>query len=132
MSDDNKMAHDPLADLDVMGRSTDALEGVVETQEQEVTDNNDNEAFDIGSSLTIGDVSEMHTKLRELLDSGGDISLSVGNLEQVDAAGLQLLVLLVKESTERSSAILWVGESKSLTQMAAYAGLTDILHLDNK
>lgn len=128
MSENKTMAHDPLANLHEMGHSTEALKGHESTEEQPMTE--EATTFDLGSSLTIADVSEMHEKFRGLLDAGGDICLSIANLEQIDGAGLQLLVLMIKESTERQNDFTWSGESTVLKQMAEYGGLSGILKLD--
>jgi anti-anti-sigma regulatory factor len=83
--------------------------------------------LDLGATLTISRVAEMHAKMTALLGSSGSLTLQGGGIEQIDGAGLQLLAAMIKEAAETGVEIRWDGISNSLHQGARQLGMHEIL-----
>lgn len=84
---------------------------------------------DLGTTLDITMVAEMHKCLREHLETAGDVSLDAGEIERLDAAGLQLLVAFAEHARSAGLRVRWLGVSPSLEESAAISGLGNLLEL---
>ncbi len=91
----------------------------------------DNTSFDIGDSLTIREVEQMHERLSALLEQSGVQTLNGGEIDSIDAAGLQLLGVFMQEVDSRALEIGWGAASDTLCQAAQQLGLTALLQLDD-
>ncbi len=60
----------------------------------------------------------MYERLREALDLGGELQLDASELEQVDAAGMQLLCALMKSAKRQEVQVSWSGVSDRLCDAA--------------
>lgn len=109
------MAHNPLADLN----PTDGPETAAADK---------NAALDLGDALTIAEVGETHERLRETLDLGA-LRLEAGELEQLDAAGVQLLCAAVIEARRQQMEVEWAGVSPRLREAAERLGVQETLAL---
>jgi anti-anti-sigma regulatory factor len=78
----------------------------------------------LGTSLTIRDVAELHGQLLAALDNGsGTLDLLAEELEQIDGAGLQLLVAVRQEARQRGTDLRWIGVTDVMRQAAAGMGM---------
>ena len=59
------------------------------------------QSVDLGQSLDITGVSQLHGRLAEALQGGGRVALDGSRIERVDAAGIQLLVAFAHAAAER-------------------------------
>jgi ABC-type transporter Mla MlaB component len=82
----------------------------------------------LAGALSIRSVGQTIGELRGALGSG-TLRLDAGAVEQVDTAGLQLLVSALATASARGMAFEWVGVSATLRDAAAFLGLTDALRL---
>lgn len=114
------MSHDPLADMASVEEPVEAPPGEVEPADTPLA---------LGSSLSIQDVALLLEKLRPALDLGGTLRLAAGEVEQVDAAGVQLLCAAVKDARAQNLDVQWDGVSERLRQAAAQLGLEQALAL---
>lgn len=85
--------------------------------------------FDLGLSLTIEEAEEHKKALMELIVEGGCLQLNGENIEQIDAAGLQLLAAFFGEIEQRQLDVSWTEVSKPLYQAAQLVGLDDALKM---
>ncbi len=83
--------------------------------------------LNLGESLTIASVAELHRNMVAGLESGGGMVLQGGEIKQIDGAGLQLLAALIREAAETDVAIRWDGLSDTLQQGIRRLGLNEIL-----
>jgi len=56
---------------------------------------------DLGETLHISGVAELHEKLQQTVAEGRDLSLDASKVETVDGAALQLLCSLMQETVKR-------------------------------
>ncbi|SFR49686.1 lipid asymmetry maintenance protein MlaB [Thiomicrospira sp. ALE5] len=81
-------------------------------------------------SLTIQNVQAEYTRLGEaLLGLEGGITLQADQVQNVDTAGLQLLVAFVTRVQREGQALTWQDPSDSLIKNAENLGLTEFLQL---
>jgi anti-anti-sigma regulatory factor len=91
---------------------------------QEPVVNGAGKAVSLGTSLTIRDVAELHDQLLAALDNGsGTLDLLAEELEQIDGAGLQLLVAVLQEARQRGTDLRWIGVTDVMRQAAAGMGM---------
>ncbi|MCP3665394.1 MAG: STAS domain-containing protein [Gammaproteobacteria bacterium] len=86
--------------------------------------------LNLGSALTIRDVVEWRDKMMQALDVPGGVKIDAGDLEQIDGAGLQLLVSFVKEADARSCDLVWLGASDNLRQGISILGLNAVIKIE--
>jgi ABC-type transporter Mla MlaB component len=120
------MAHDPLADME--SGAADQAEETAETQAS-AAPTAGADTIDLGDSLTIADVGELRERLRAALDLGGTLSVGAGDVEQVDAAGVQLLCAVAREADQQGIAVDWNGVSGRLKDAVVRLGLENALSL---
>lgn len=85
--------------------------------------------FNLESSLTIVEAASMQQSMLNLFSSTFGVILDGSEVEQVDAAGIQLLAVIMKKAAERQIEIRWSGASDQLCSAAAQLGLDDLLSL---
>lgn len=86
-------------------------------------------AVSFQGSVTIEDVGNIQTVLREALASEKNIVMHGDSIEKVDTAVMQLLCSFVNEVQRMSRAVSWGSASEALNQVAAWLGVTDIVGL---
>jgi anti-sigma B factor antagonist len=74
--------------------------------------------------LTIYRVDELKRELLSLLNSNDFLELDIGNVNECDTAGLQLLCSLKKTSIETKKKFIITGESKSIEDVMVRTGIT--------
>ena len=81
------------------------------------------DAVALKGDLTMHEASELHEKLRPLLDVDGVVSIDLSQAEEVDLAGLQVLVALVRHRGR--DRVVFSGNSEELDRRVRLAGLSD-------
>jgi anti-anti-sigma regulatory factor len=84
----------------------------------------------LGEALVISGADEWKQKIADTASGHDEIILDGGEIEQIDAVGLQLLVSLMKTAVNRKATVTWRSASDALIDSAAKLGLSEILALD--
>lgn len=87
---------------------------------------------DLGEQLNIANVHDRHLAWRDIVASEADLSVNGGELEKVDSAGLQLLLVLKRATEQASRKFRWASVSDELMQVAALVDLSRELELDHE
>ena len=83
-------------------------------------------------NLTIHHIEAHFNELSKLFnDCGDEISMDASNVETIDTAGLQTLLVLVTNAMENGKSITWSNTSDALKTGAEKLGLMEDLHLSN-
>ena len=81
-------------------------------------------------TLTIQSVSADHKDLSErIIDIEAPVQLDAGTIEEIDTAGMQLLLALISELNTQSLKVEWQSPSEVLIQTAAILGMSEALAL---
>lgn len=83
--------------------------------------------IDLGAVLVVSNVLEWQQKISPTFDAADTLTLDGAKIEQIDGAGLQLLVAMIKEAGRRGMSVVWTGASPTLRAGAAQLGLADTL-----
>ncbi|MEY2169484.1 MULTISPECIES: STAS domain-containing protein [unclassified Rhodanobacter] len=86
------------------------------------------EAVVLPPDCRMATLAALHTELVAALP-GGAVELDGSQVERVDTAALQLLVLLRRALDGRGGALAWRGSSAALNDAAGLLGLAKILEL---
>jgi phospholipid transport system transporter-binding protein len=133
------VAHDPLVitddqQKDKVAASAEPTQPEVPTSEESQNDpvvsEHEDGCFDLGSVLSISEVEGCRANLMLALQAGNDISIDGGDIQQIDGAGLQLLVAFVKEAERMHVAVNWSGVSPVLQKASGRLGLTEALQIN--
>lgn len=82
------------------------------------------------TSLTIQSVTADHKHLIERLSGiEGPVEIDAGSVEEIDTAGMQLLLAVISELDSRSVKTQWVAPTQVLLQTAATLGMSNALSL---
>lgn len=84
--------------------------------------------FALGEMLTIEQAAAVHAGLGRHLGAPG-VTLAAGELQRIDAAGLQLLAAFVQAASGRGTKIAWQAPTAVLRDAARRTGLTTVLRL---
>jgi anti-anti-sigma regulatory factor len=87
------------------------------------------DSVSLGGSIAISNVQEWYERFVEMISMEDEIILDGGEVEQVDGAGLQLLVALMKEASTSKVKVTWKAASDVLRNSAAQLGVAEILGL---
>lgn len=87
------------------------------------------QALTLPSELTIHGVAELRARCLDWLVSGGgdDAAVDGAAVDEVDAAGLQLLVALRHSAAALGRRLCWVGRSTTLCNACEAMGLRDLI-----
>jgi len=90
---------------------------------------NDGEAeLDLGATLTIREITTTRDAwLASLPDDVKRLSLGAGNLHEVDTAGMQLLLALVRRLATRGIEIRWQDRSNAFDEIVDRLGMRESL-----
>ena len=83
-----------------------------------------------GQALTIANAADLHTKLKEAVESSSDIELVADGVDKVDTAGLQLMVALSREIEKVNGTLVWKNPSEVLVQAVNTLGLRPYLAIN--
>ena len=81
-------------------------------------------------ALTIANAADLHTKLKEAVESSSDIELVADGVDKVDTAGLQLMVALSREIEKVNGTLVWKNPSEVLVQAVNTLGLRPYLAIN--
>jgi anti-anti-sigma regulatory factor len=87
------------------------------------------EAVILPETVGIGDVATLAALLQSSLASGA-LALDGRGVEQIDTAGLQLLLSTARTAADRGVAFRWAGSSTALRASAARLGVAAHLRLE--
>ena len=77
-------------------------------------------------SLTIERAGESRTRFLSLLEKGKNGSIDLGSLAEIDLAGIQILVALIRDGVERKRDVRLTGTLKAdVVQRVALSGVCD-------
>lgn len=129
MSNDKQvMSHDPLAGIED-GELEEAQQG--STAPEPLAEGElEADILLLPSSLTIADVTEYQAQLLRSLEQGGPSQIDGREIDAIDGAGLQLLCAFVKELSDKSLPVSWVGASEVLIDSAGRMGVVQTLQID--
>ena len=85
----------------------------------------------LASKLHISEAEALSKSLIELLSSEQEICIDISEVNDADTASLQVLCSLQKSLSLTDSAIVWKGESESLSKIANQIGIKEFLKLPN-
>lgn len=89
----------------------------------------DRTAITLSGSLDVREARAVRTGLDEALTRALPIELTASELERVDTAGLQLLLMFMRTARARGLPLEWQGVSAALAGGAELLGLADALEL---
>ncbi|MES0372564.1 MAG: STAS domain-containing protein [Mariprofundaceae bacterium] len=102
----------------------------VETASQdEPADESGPQTVLLEESLGIAQVEGFHKTLLSTLNSATEVEIDVVGLQQIDAAGVQLLYAFVLDAGKRDISVSWKSTSEALARSAEQLGLSDQLGL---
>lgn len=78
----------------------------------------------IENDLTIFTVTEKKTSLLAFVNSGSELELDLSQVEEIDTAGLQLLILIKREAAKAGKSLRFVMHSKPVLEIIELANLT--------
>ncbi len=78
-------------------------------------------------SLTIQEVEHLHAKWLPQITEKGDVVIDAGQTQQVDGAGLQLLLSLVRDLVGRGRQVSWTGVSSKVFDVVTILGMNSAL-----
>lgn len=79
--------------------------------------------FAAGADLSIYSVLEKQRELLRLLDDASPLELDLAEVRRIDAAGLQLLILLKREAVARGCQLRLVGCSEPVREAIEFCNL---------
>jgi ABC-type transporter Mla MlaB component len=85
--------------------------------------------IDCGGALDISVVAQWWEQAQSALETAALIRLKADELQRIDAAGLQAILLLFLDAKKREITIQWDGSSPALHQAATLTGLNEHLLL---
>jgi anti-anti-sigma regulatory factor len=83
--------------------------------------------YDLPRRCTMADAMALREDLLVQFDSGLQITLNAGPLQDIDTSGLQLLTAFARDMTAAGRPVRWQSPPPVLTQGAARLGLTATL-----
>lgn len=89
----------------------------------------DAKSVDCGDLLDISMVNEIYHKLKNSLDSDGEISVDVSNIQRIDAAGVQMLCAFYQDAKSKEFKCKWLSPSEVFLKSVRQLGLEDHLGL---
>jgi anti-anti-sigma regulatory factor len=89
-----------------------------------------NEAYKLGSRLSIAEAAELHRALLARLMAGAPIFIDGTEVREIDTSVLQLFVSLWRTAAARDVAVAWQGVSEALRKSAELIGVAR--HIDLK
>lgn len=81
----------------------------------------------LGASLRIQDVAASHRLLERTLEAGTPVRIDLGELADVDTAGVQLLIAYGREAARRGIELRWSGETPVLLNALKLLGMNGSL-----
>lgn len=79
----------------------------------------------IEGELSIYTAAEWKRRLDDLIGQGGNLELDLGAVQELDTAGLQLLIMAKKEATARSQQLRLSNHSQAVLEVFELCGIAD-------
>ncbi|WP_447791650.1 MULTISPECIES: STAS domain-containing protein [Pseudomonas] len=79
--------------------------------------------FAIEGELSIYTAAEWKRRLDDLIGQGGNLELDLGAVQELDTAGLQLLIMAKKEATARSQHLRLSNHSPAVLEVFKLCGM---------
>jgi anti-sigma B factor antagonist len=76
------------------------------------------------SELTIFNANEQKGKLLNFLGSGNELEINLSQVDEVDTAGLQLLILAKRQAMQQGKTLNFTMHSKEVVDILELANLT--------
>jgi anti-sigma B factor antagonist len=76
------------------------------------------------NELTIFTALTMKADLLAFLDTGNNLEIDLSQVEEIDTAGLQILILIKREATKTGKSLKFVMHSKPVLEIMELANLT--------
>ncbi len=86
-------------------------------------------SFVLPEKFTIALATETFQRLMSQVEQGGDIALEGGGVQRIDAAGVQLLLVVQQALREARNTLRWVTVSDALRESVNLLGLAEQLAL---
>ena len=83
----------------------------------------ENQRLAIEGELSIYTAGEWKKRLDDLIDQGGSLELDLGAVQELDTAGLQLLIMAKKEAAARSQQLLLSNHSQAVLEVFELCGV---------
>lgn len=83
----------------------------------------ENQRLAIEGELSIYTAGQWKKRLHDLIDQGGSLELDLGAVQELDTAGLQLLIMAKKEATARSQQLLLSNHSQAVLEVFELCGV---------
>jgi anti-anti-sigma factor len=83
----------------------------------------ENQRLAIEGELSIYTAGEWKKRLDDLIDQGGSLDLDLGAVQELDTAGLQLLIMAKKEAAARSQQLLLSNHSQAVLEVFELCGV---------
>ena len=83
----------------------------------------ENQRLAIEGELSIYTAGEWKKRLDDLIDQGGSLELDPGAVQELDTAGLQLLIMAKKEAAARSQQLLLSNHSQAVLEVFELCGV---------
>lgn len=83
----------------------------------------ENQRLAIEGELSIYTAGEWKKRLDDLIDQGGSLELDLGAVQELDTAGLQLLIMAKKEAAARSQQLLLNNHSQAVLEVFELCGV---------
>jgi len=83
----------------------------------------ENQRLAIEGELSIYTAGEWKKRLDDLIGQGGSLELDLGAVQELDTAGLQLLIMAKKEAAARSQQLLLSNHSQAVLEVFELCGV---------
>ena len=93
-------------------------------------DENSNESIMLPEELSIAEAVECYRFLISRMEQGGNIELDAGSLTRIDAASIQLLLVVQRALGEAGHTLRWRSVSPMLKESVALLGMSECLALE--
>lgn len=81
-------------------------------------------------SITIRDVSQLRDEWLVLVEAGEPIEVDASGVEDVDGAGLQLMLSLFRDLLGRGHSVTWAGVSDKFREVVEVLGMNSALGVE--
>jgi len=85
----------------------------------------------LGPVLTVAEIGDLYKQLQIQVDSSDDVYIDASQLQMLDMAGIQLLVVFIQELVKSDRKIHWQAPSTVFTQTAGLMDLSTALCLQD-
>ena len=110
--------------------ATEELSSQESLSEPEINELIDNSQIILDATLNINTVTELHGKLMQALKDNDSLEIDAANVNSIDTASLQLLVVLKQEAFKSGKDIIFDFPSDRFIEAAELLGIDNMLGVD--